>query len=411
MERKEIIESVKNRIRPVLGPAWKYAQRAKARYESLGDFDVPIEKLLRGGENGIRAARYAELTGELLRPSTPTSTGPHVDLLRQHERLGDELFAPGVFEKTAYYRNAVQCMRLTGDYFLDDHSQLRVVAQRFVSEYRNEGGESAKPILVLKIRHSSYFELMDGSHRVARAIMAGKMSLRARLYEKEPALTPLQSLLLDVLWINRRRELYQPLDYPELRDGWKLIRKCADRFAKMRAFLSEAGLLKLPGLTSVDLGSSYGWFVKSFGELGFQAIGVERDPIGRAVGFHCYGIRPEQIQAGDIACFLRMERKRYDVVSLLSVLHHYVRGNRGISPEALIRLADKITGRVLFLDTGEAREEGFVGSLSKWTPPFIAAWLKKNTSFTKIVALGKDEDRVPGYPLYGGRTLFACVRD
>ena len=41
---------------------------------------VPIDKLLRGGENGIRAYKYAEITNEFLRPSTLVSDGSHVKL-------------------------------------------------------------------------------------------------------------------------------------------------------------------------------------------------------------------------------------------------------------------------------------------------------------------------------------------
>jgi hypothetical protein len=382
-------------------------------------FDVPIEKLLQGGENGIRAARYAELTHDFLRPSTPVAKGPHVEFLREYDRIGDKILAPGIFEKTRYFRNAEQCVKLTGAYFVHDRSDLRAAAESFLRRYRGEEDSWAFPgrsdpnesIWIRPIRHSTYFEVIDGNHRIARAISAGKRSVAAWVSENDPALTPLQSLLLDVLWIKGRREIYQPLEYPEIQESWKTVRKCGDRLTRMKTFLSRADILKRPNRTYLDIGSSYGWFVKQFEELGFQSRGVERDSIASAVGMHCYGIRPDQIRPGDIGRVLRSENGRYDVVTLLSVLHHYALGKNVMSAEELIRLVDRVTGSVLLFDTGEAAEGQFAASLSKWTVPFIADWLKKHTSFTKIIPLGKDEDRVPPFHRNYARTLFACVRD
>ena len=63
--------------------------RSSKRYNTIV---VPIENLLRGGENGIRAYKYAEITNDFLRPSTPVSDGPHVELLRLYNDIGDKIF-------------------------------------------------------------------------------------------------------------------------------------------------------------------------------------------------------------------------------------------------------------------------------------------------------------------------------
>lgn len=387
----------------MLGPLWRYARRSKHRLES---FDVPVGKLLRGGENEIRAARYAELAGNLLRPSTPAAGGPHVALLREYERIGEGVLAPGTFERTAYYRNAEECLRLTGTYFVDDLSKFRGLAERFIHEYRKARPcrtETSEPIWVRPIRHSSCFEIIDGNHRFARAILAGRKTVPVWLYDKEPALTPLQALLLDALKTRGSRRLHQPLDYPDISEGWKLSRNCAERLSMMTDFLSSMRGFGDGARTYLDIGSRYGWFVKRFEELGFQATGVERDPISRSVGFHCYGIRPEQIRTGGIARFLDTEPKRYDVVSLLCRPHEAEFEESSLSTEGLIRRVDKITGRVLLLDTDAAPEESVSGALSKWTVPFIVAWLKRHTSFTRVIPLGKERGLVT--------PVFACVRD
>jgi hypothetical protein len=416
LPREEILRNLKMRVRPVVGPVWSFATRAKHRFES---FEVPIEKVLRGGEFGIRAARYAELTRDLLRPSTPAAQGPHVEFLREYARIGEEILVPGNLERTAYYRNAEQCLRLTGTYFIKSMSKFNLVAERFLREYRSGAAELAalpegraiEPLWVRPIHHSTCFEIIDGSHRFARAIVAGKRSVPVRIHEKEAVLTPLQAMLLDVVGANNEKALYQPLEYPEILDSWKLIRRCTDRLAMMRTFLSAAGLLEGPGRTFFDLGSSYGWFVKRFEELGFASTGVERDLVSCAIGTHCYGLRPEQIRSGDIVDVLSKEAGRYDVVSLMSVLHHFVLGESAITAEALIGLADGVTDKVLFLDTAQAHEEAYAGTLSRWTVPYVVEWIKRNTSFTRVIPLGRDGDRVPPFHRYYGRTLFACVRE
>ncbi len=171
MEREEFLRDLKIRVRPALEPMWVYARRALQRLES---FRVPIEKLLLGGENKIPAARYAELTHDFLRPSTRVEKGPHVELLREHGRVGDAILAPELFQKTAYYRNAEQCANLTGAYFIEDISQLSIRAARFIRESRGVDRSDFEPITVRPIRHSSCFEVLNGNHRVARAVMAGR---------------------------------------------------------------------------------------------------------------------------------------------------------------------------------------------------------------------------------------------
>ena len=46
----------------------------------------------------------------------------------------------------------------------------------------------------------------------------------------------------------------------------------------------------------------------------------------------------------------------------------------------------------------------------KCTDDFIINWLKENTTFKHINNLGKDEDNIPPFEGYYGRTLFACIR-
>ncbi len=404
--------------RPLWRPLYGFIEKKGIQ---LKTFDVALDKLLRGGENGIRAAKYAELTQHFLRPSTPVSEGPHIKLLKEYEQRGDEILSPGIFEETEYYKNAYECMILTGAYFYDRPEKIKTLAKRFIDQYKGkhevlptQPGQSGvnQPIWIRPIKYSSCYEVIDGNHRIARAIMRGDKTISAILYEKEAVMTPLQQLLLDCLWINKKKWLYQPLDFPELRDEWPLIRQCVDRLEMMKSFL-EKSESPVPEKTYLDVGSSYGWFVREFSKQGFSAFGMERDPFGIDIGFKVFNLDKKQIIHKDIVVGLTelvAKRKSYSVVSCLSVLHHFVLNKSSTSAEELIKLIDNITDKVFFLDTGEEHERAFDGTLNGWNPRFIKEWILKNTMFKSVIPLGVDKDRKPPFEGYYNRTLFACVK-
>src|ERR1700716_3709530 len=101
---------------------------------------IPLTKLLLGGESNWRAKRYAYSTGELIRPSTMVSNGPHVEFLRQYVVHGPRIFEKPIFLKTAYFRNARDSITVFGEYFpycwLPEH--IEICAKRFVLQYENK---------------------------------------------------------------------------------------------------------------------------------------------------------------------------------------------------------------------------------------------------------------------------------
>ena len=385
-------------------------------------FEVPIDKLLRGGENGIRSAKYAEITADFLRPSSLAIDSSHVKLLQLYDEIGDEIFKPHVFEQTDYYQNAHKCMNVAGQYFYDEPVKIILVAERFIEQYKgmsvdhlqNHPGQSAGgPVLVRPVKNSSYYEVIDGHHRIALAYMQGKKNVTVLIYDKGDVFTPLQQLLLDVLWINKKKWLYQPVESPEIKEQWILVRNCYDRLEMMLNFLQKQQLLpqnnNVPSY--LDIGSSYGFFVSQMLQRGFNACGLERDIIAISVGQHVYGLPQDSCYNSDIIEFLNTHECQYEVVSCLSVLHHYVLKKQSVSAEEFMQLLDKITGKVLFLETAENHEPEFKNLLPLWSVDYIVDWIKDNSSFTKVIPLGKDNDRKKPFEGYYGRTTFACIRD
>ncbi len=386
---------------------------------------VSLDRLLCGGEQGLSAAQYARHTGNLLRGSTPVSGSPHVLFLEQHKSIGDQIFLPENLEKTGYYEHAVESINTVGEFLQCTHEdQIEALARQFVQLSKGElpQDEYARThhfrapgslVYVRPINHSNCFEVVDGLHQLAIAHVGGGKEYK--VFVMPPAvLTPLQELVLDSAYCRGNLELYQPISSPEFSDEWATIRGCEDRFGLMKKFLEEQQLMPPNCGTSLDLAFSYGWFVKAFSDLGFQARGGgEIDWASCEVGKRVYGLRGEQLTRSELVRFLEQDTGRYDVVSCLSILHHFIIGlpyRARISAEEMIRLVDEKTNKVLFLDTGQSHELWFKESLAGWNEDYIEEWVRANTSFKRIYRLGKDNDDVPPFESCYGRTLFACMR-
>lgn len=403
-----ILNSIRSRLRKQYG---RFQDRLRTR-------DVPISHFLMGDENGIPASTWARIVEETLRPSIRVVDGPQTELLTKYQQIGDKVFEPEVFSQLQYFKNAQQSIDIIGFYFeAKQECDIVSVARRVIDTFQGHSnhawqrGQSSSqdPIRVRPIRFSSFYQVIDGHHRLAMAHARGERIAKV-VVSDDAVLTPLQDLLLTVLWLNRRKELYQPIDSPELAESWTLVRKCSDRFEKIHGFLQAKGWLPPNLATYVDLGSSYGWFVHQMWKLGFDSHGVERDPIAASVGPIVYQTPKDCIIRSDITRFLRETSERFDVVSFFSVLHHFAMGAGHMSAEEVIKLADKLTGRILFFDTGQAHEIWHREKLPDWTADFVEQWLREHTTFRVIEKLGPDEDAVPPFAQSYGRMLFACYR-
>lgn len=381
-----------------------------------GTVDVPLDRLLLGGQNGTSAAEFGLALGDPMWPSRRVIDGPHARLLersRAHPLTDEEILA------SDYTRMAEASIRLTGRYFsATDTPGVVAVARQFLE--RAAGGEvvpapgnhhtdADMPVLAQRVAESDCYQVLDGHHRIAARWAAGDKTLPVRV-RRGTVTTPLQEMLREMSWLEGRPELYQPLAAPELEARWTTVRRCSDRLEKMWHLLDRLDV-DPDHSDYLDVASCYGWFVARMDELGFDAHGVERDPLGPLVGLAGYGLDPERIEVGDAVAFLRESDHRWDVVSCFSLMHHFVIRDLGCEPEELVRLLDSVTGRVLFLDTGQGHERWFRKSLRGWDPERIRRFLSENTTFDRIVDLGPDSDAVPPYQDNYGRHLFACIRD
>ena len=404
-------------LRPIWRPTYRYFNQLSVKYNA---FDVGISKLLSGGSNGIRAAKYAEITNDFLLPSRLAIESPHKKLLDQYDVDGDSIFKKNIFEQTDYYKHCAKCIDLTGSDFYDEKEKIVDLARSFINQYKGmylekpiHPGQSTigAPVWVRPIKNSTYYEIIDGHHRVALAYKKGMKRIKALKLPLDPVFTPLQQLLLDVLWINKQKWLYQPIRSPETSEQWILVRNCEDRLGFMKNFLRKADLSPNKKHTYLDVGSSYGWFVDKMIQEGLDSYGVERDCIAIEVGERVYNLPKSRIRNMEIGNYLKNTNEHYDVVSCMSVLHHFILNKNSTSALEIIKNLDRITKKVLFLDTAQNHEKAFAPLLPEWDNEYIINWIKKHTSFTKILVLGKDNDCKPPFENYYNRTFFACMRE
>jgi hypothetical protein len=386
--------------------------------------EIDLKRTLVGGEAVYDPVSWAERTGDWERVSTPLPNSKYVQFLAQYRTLGEKVLDQKNFEQTGYFKNALRCVEVWGDYFGQrTHDGIRAQARSFITLYeRIKKGDgsvvnfpSAKdhalpgwPPRVRETLTTNTFQIVDGHHRLAIAWILGDRKAKATVL-RPASPSGLQSLVLKVNQTQGRRELYQPIDRLEFDQSWGLVRRCHDRFTMMLKFLNSCGY-ELSKLSVVDLACSYGWFVNEFSKRGCDATGIEADPTPLNIGRIAYGLRADQLVQRDFRTFLRGCGRTFDVVLLLSVLHYYPLKRASGIPEEVLREVDAITGSVLFFDTGQSHEEWWRQSLSQWNDKFIIDFIKDHTSFTRVIPLGRDSDNVGPYRTNYGRTLFACYR-
>jgi len=394
-----------------------------SKWPRLFSRSAGLEKCLMAGEGGMDCLQYAEQTGDLQRASRTLPNSPHVRLLLEYQKHGDQLLTDDRLAQTEYVANAKQCMQINGNYFGETTpAGLLDQARRFIALYDAIRMKKELPTIPTYNRWHSVagtlpvvratltegvVQVRDGQHRLAIEYALGRKVAQVMCLPAKAS--PLQQLVLSVAQTSGRRELYQEMNSIEFDASWHVVRRCSSRMELMRKLFRDEGM-DLSRLSVLDLPCSYGWFVAEYGRLGAKALGVERDPVAAKIGAIAYGNTPQQVEISDIESFLASNTRTFDVVMFLSILHHYVLGLQKLTAREILSKIDRITGRCLILDCGESGEEWYAKDMPEWNPEYIVEFIRQNTSFRRIIALGKDQDNRDIYKKNYQRTLFACFR-
>lgn len=380
---------------------------------------VPLDRLLIGSQAGYPLETWVKVSGENQRISVPLAESPYVSLLVELQGRPERLDDDDYLSATPYYAMAWRCIQNTGHFMgATDPQELLQRMRNYVgfflqgadaqpaSRAFGQRGHSrpGSPVMVCRVRHSDCYEILDGHHRLAAAWVKGEASVPAVVAGSKYSC--LQRMLLRVNQINDI-ELYQPVNRLEVA-SWPVVRQCTDRYRLMLKVMQSRGV---EGKTALDLACSYGWFLQQFKGQGYEVLGVDRDPgaleIARLVG----GLTEEETLCERVEDFLPNCQKTHDVVLFLSILHHYGLGLEPGEVHRILRGLDRITGKVLFLDSGQNHEGWFRRKLPAWDEAYIRDMILSHTSFKEVVVAGKDQDNRGKYRNQYQRSLFACFRD
>ena len=266
---------------------------------------------------------------------------------------------------------------------------------------------SATTVRVAAVKRSDCFMVLSGHRQAALAHAAGADELEVEVVGGS-RWTPFAHVILDMGWLDGRAELYQPVASPEF-EQWPVVRACRDRLEHMVEFLAGRGPAPGSDASYLDVASCYGWFVAHMLQRGYDARGIELEPVAPLIGRAAYGLDESRIAVGDSVVLLERQPAA-DVVSCFSLAHHFVLGRGSCSAEQLVGVLARRTRQVLFFETGQEHEAWFRHSLAGWDADRVRAWLLAHTDFDEVVAVGVDRDSRPPYEDNYGRTLFACVR-
>lgn len=360
---------------------------------------IPTARILLGGENDVDGFKYALHSGDLRRPSTLASNGPHANLLQSYSEIGDEIFSPEVFPQTAYYKNARYCIDFFGEYFPDCRTYEEVVAfaRHFVAMCNN-GFESRysspnEPPIVIRIPDSEYFQIVQGNHRIAIEIAKKRDFIICQVLPGFSHYTPAQFLLNNISWDSGDRILYQPLPAPELQNTYTLARKCEDRLMKIIELLNIMGIRNQKDHTIIDLGSYYGYFVEMLVRSGYNTLGIEIDRVAISLGNIFYKNTLNRITHGSITSLLiNDQQQKFDIVLCLSIMHHCLTRRFSLDILSFAKGLDKITSHCLLLEMATESEKWFSNLLKGWNQETIIEFMLENTSFSECANLGYDSD-------------------
>jgi hypothetical protein len=161
---------------------------------------ISVDKILLGGEGDLPGWKYAQLSGDLVRPTKCAMDGVHFQFLKQFgykKNVSDTEIL-----KSSYFQNAVNVCILLGEYFpgVKNNEEIIVIARNFLHQFRNEPitlignrkfSRKFSLVKLFPIIKSDYFQINQGNHRLAIHIVKGRKKIVARVYPFKKQITPI----------------------------------------------------------------------------------------------------------------------------------------------------------------------------------------------------------------------------
>lgn len=364
---------------------------------------VPTASLLMGGQAGRDATAFAEAIGTLRYGSTPMEQSPHVALLRAASRSADGL-SDEELAATEYWQFAHFVQSMSGEFFgAEDDGDLVGVCRNFISwasgdapRYTTSSGSPFEDnILVARVWRSPLYQVIDGHHRVAAAIARGETELEVQQTWLR-TVTPLQARLLHAAAPGEPRALRQPLSAGELGERWTVSRNCPHRLLRMIRFVEQNPAGDAGASSYLDVGADYGWFLHEMKLLGWQVLGIERDPLGVELGSSFFELSGDELREGDWTSEVQRLEEKFDVVSCFAFAGGGEEPTTTARRLGLLAALDRVTAGTLFVDAED--------------PEQLGVEVLANSSFTRFHDLGANADPVGPFAPSSASRLVAFSR-
>lgn len=388
-------------------PFWR-ALRQHLRHRP-GFRTVPAASLLMGGQAGRDATAFAAATGTLRYGSMPMEASPHVALLRAAMSRGG--LSDAELVASEYWQFAERVRRVSGDFFgARDDEELLAVSRNFVEwamgrsprVTTRSGSPFEDNVLVARVAGTHLFQVVDGHHRVAAAIARGVADIEVQLTWLH-ALTPLQEQLLELDGPDSRT-LRQPLPVRELGDRWTVRRNCPHRLLRMLRFVQQEPPGDAGAASYLDVGADYGWFLHEMKLLGWQVLGIERDPLAAELATSFLDLTVDELAVGEWSAVTRELEEKFDVVSCFDFARSVDWTSADPRARDLLCALDHATAGVLFVDGGDHADGAPQGSAA------LVEFVLAHSSFTRSHDLGDNVDPLGDWSTGYGSRLLAFSR-
>lgn len=377
---------------------------------------VDTSLLLVGPQGGYDAVAFATATGSLGLGSTPMDRSPHVRLLHEAIDRGAPL-TDDELRASEYWAFAHRVADLDGSWFgARSDSEFLEVTRNFIDWSLDRsarvteaaGTPFEEHILAAAISGSPAFQIIDGHHRVAKAITRGELSLlvnRTWLGTE----TPLQHRLRELNSKGHRlKTLRQPVPARDVETGWVVATDCRDRLLRVVHLLERLPSELAAPTSYLDVGSSYGWYLGEMKRFGFSVLGVEPEPGAVEIGRSFYGLDASEVVVGEPLEVVEQMEEPFDVVSCFGLLAAFAGGSGRETAERLVKAMDRIVDRVLILESDE--DPTYASLPPGANPASLTRLVLDSTSFRQAVDLGENHDPVERWSASESSRLIALLR-
>jgi 2-polyprenyl-3-methyl-5-hydroxy-6-metoxy-1,4-benzoquinol methylase len=175
------------------------------------------------------------------------------------------------------------------------------------------------------------------------------------------------------------KKLYQPALHPDLIDI-PAARGCIDRFEAMKEYVP------ISGGTLLDIGCNLGYFCHKFEDMGYSCTGLEMDKYyaNAADNIRKSVDKSFEIVRGDALnpSVTNKIAQHFDVVIILSVLHHYLLSK--VKYDKMTKWLNSLKSHIIFFEPHDPMEESMQKAYMNFNNEEFVQYILENTRKSNV---------------------------